>query len=850
MNYVISHYSPSSPGKGLTSNQEGAAIQSAIWALTTVQYPDWNIHTGTNYYHFLTAPNDANEANGGTAIRTRALAIASYAADHSMVYPSSIIVSPKITRIANGQPVTITATVYDNQGNPLPNTTVNFQTTSGTLSSSTGLTNSNGQVVITLSNVHYSSSVTVTASVSGNYGNLLYDNPLNPRQNLVAENILPQIVSDISIINSDDTANVILSQTVNSHVNIGDTVTYIVTARNKGPDIANGVMVYDIAPIGLNGVRVIPSTGTSYYNGTWVIPTLAIDGTATLTITGTASASMAGKTTTNTATRTAQDQYNSESNVTKASVFTYIPNDPVSIYVRNYLSNGLYNGWDCNNCPVFVADVQNNGPDDATNVQTQYILDNGMKFISLDTRGNGIATYDPDTNTITWDIGYMPNQGRVYMDIFFKIIKTGTLTSNHILTNVDQENTDTTHNSKARSFNVDITPKSADIQVTQDISNYTPRTGDIITITINTKNNGPDDTTGVTIQDILPAGLKFLTKNTNGKGTYDENTGTWDVGTLNNGESATLTITALVETTGTIKNTATKITPTQDTILDWNINNNSQQALINVGTSTYTPKVSVYIRNYLSNGLYSGWDCNNCPVFVADVQNNGPDDATNVQTQYILDNGMKFISLDTRGNGIATYDPDTNTITWDIGYMPNQGRVYMDIFFKIIKTGTLTSNHILTNVDQENTDTTHNSKARSFNVDITPKSADIQVTQDISNYTPRTGDIITITINTKNNGPDDTTGVTIQDILPAGLKFLTKNTNGKGTYDENTGTWDVGTLNNGENATLTITALVETESTEYLTNTATKITPTQDTILDWNINNNSQQQIIRTNLPS
>ena len=63
---------------------------------------------------------------------------------------------------------------------------------------------------------------------------------------------------------------------------------------------------------------------------------------------------MAGIYTTNTATRIAQDQYNSQSPVTKASVYT-IPfiNDPVSIYIRNMLSNGIYTGWDCNNCPVW-----------------------------------------------------------------------------------------------------------------------------------------------------------------------------------------------------------------------------------------------------------------------------------------------------------------------------------------------------------------------------------------------------------------------------------------------------------------------------------------------------------------
>ena len=64
VNYVISHYSPSSPSTGLTSNQMGAAIQCAIWALTTVQYPAYNSSNPTAYYHFLTAPNDALDSCG------------------------------------------------------------------------------------------------------------------------------------------------------------------------------------------------------------------------------------------------------------------------------------------------------------------------------------------------------------------------------------------------------------------------------------------------------------------------------------------------------------------------------------------------------------------------------------------------------------------------------------------------------------------------------------------------------------------------------------------------------------------------------------------------------------------
>jgi len=135
VNYIINHYSPTSPASGLTSDQEGAAIQSAIWALTTVQYPNYDPNNPGAYYHFLTAPNDAIDQSGGTAIRTEALNIVSYASAHSMVYPSSINVSPKIIKIANGQPITITATVYDNNGNPFKGATVNFQTTGGSLDS-------------------------------------------------------------------------------------------------------------------------------------------------------------------------------------------------------------------------------------------------------------------------------------------------------------------------------------------------------------------------------------------------------------------------------------------------------------------------------------------------------------------------------------------------------------------------------------------------------------------------------------------------------------------------------------------------------------------------------------------
>ncbi len=129
----------------------------------------------------------------GSYIRNTCLAIIN--ATQDMLYPSNIVLNPGITNAPNGQPENITATVYDQNGNPLSGVTVNFSTSSGSLNITQGTTNSNGQVTVTLTPPGNNTSISVTGYVSGNYGNLLYDNPAQPLQNLVAINILPNTVS-------------------------------------------------------------------------------------------------------------------------------------------------------------------------------------------------------------------------------------------------------------------------------------------------------------------------------------------------------------------------------------------------------------------------------------------------------------------------------------------------------------------------------------------------------------------------------------------------------------------------------------------------------------------------------
>ncbi len=92
-----------------------------------------------------------------------------------------------------------------------------------------------------------------------------------------------------------------------------------------------------------------------------------------------------------------------------------------------------------------------------------------------------------------------------------------------------------------------------DLELTKTVNNENPLVGSNIVFTLVVSNNntapGVSTATGVTVVDILPVGLTFVSSAAT-KGSYSNGTSTWTVGTLAPGESATLTITVTVATSG------------------------------------------------------------------------------------------------------------------------------------------------------------------------------------------------------------------------------------------------------------------------------------------------------------
>jgi gliding motility-associated-like protein/uncharacterized repeat protein (TIGR01451 family) len=96
---------------------------------------------------------------------------------------------------------------------------------------------------------------------------------------------------------------------------------------------------------------------------------------------------------------------------------------------------------------------------------------------------------------------------------------------------------------------------SADLSVEKTVNNVSPIIGNTTVFTIIATNNGPNNATGVEVNDVLQSGYSYVSSSATA-GSYNPALGVWTIGNLNNGTSATLVITVTVLADGNYVNTA------------------------------------------------------------------------------------------------------------------------------------------------------------------------------------------------------------------------------------------------------------------------------------------------------
>lgn len=635
-------------------------------------------------------------------------------------------------------------------------------------------------------------------------------------------------------------ADIQVNQSVNkTNPNFNEAVKVTTKVTNNGPDTATGVQVTTKLPKGL--IYVSDDSGGAYNptTGIWNIGTFNYgDSPKLLNINTRVNATGTIKTQ---AAKTAQTNADSKLDNNSQKAVLTVPK-AVDIRISHYLWYSAATYY-YSNTPVFVVDVRNVGNlDDATNINVRYTIADGFEYIALNTRGVGTAAYNSTTRTITWNIPYMPKgaettlYGTAFMNVYVRAIATGTktpnLTNNAQLLSVDQYDYNSANNQASLAITV---PEAHDIEVDQTFTRFANGGKSYVTYHIKATNNGPDNAVGVIIKDLLPVGLQWAYDD--GGIAYNHTTGIWTVGDISRGTTKTLNITAeILATTGSIKNTAFLTAPLTPAFIDWNYNNNAKTTVITL-SGTYTPNTDIRLYQYL---WYSAatYYYSNTPVFVVDVRNRGNDDVSNVVVSYKIADGYEYITLNTRGVGTATYDNITRTITWNIPYMPKGaeatlgGTAFMNVYVRAIATGANTQN--LTNTATLISPAYATPPTATLSITV-PLAHDIEVNQSVTG-TPKYNNKITINITATNNGPQDATGVTIKDLLPAGLQWVSDNSGG--AYNATTGIWTIGNIANG--ATLTLSILVKVIGTGTIQNIAFLTAPLTPAFFDWNYDNNLQ----------
>jgi uncharacterized repeat protein (TIGR01451 family) len=337
--------------------------------------------------------------------------------------------------------------------------------------------------------------------------------------------------------------------------------------------------------------------------------------------------------------------------------------------------------------------------------------------------------------------------------------------------------------------------QQADLALTKSVSNPTPNVGGTITFTVALSNQGPDQATGVIVQETLPAGVTFVSA-TPSQGSYSSGTGVWTVGAVANGASATLQLQATVISPNPQTNRASI---SHSDPFDPDSGNNTAAA-------TITPQqADLLITKSVSNPTPNVGDT---ITYTVTLSNSGPATATNVTVQDTLPAAVSLVSASpSQGSYVS------NTGVWSVGTVLIGPSPTLTITAHVNQASPGPNTASISHSDQFDPNTANNSAATSTN----PQAADLALAKRVNIPTPNVGDTVTFTVTLSNSGPSNATNVTMQDLLPAGLTFVSASPS-QGNYNSGSGVWTLGTVANGASATLQLLASVA--SPNPATNTA------------------------------
>ena len=595
---------------------------------------------------------------------------------------------------------------------------------------------------VTVSDVHNITNVAVVNSTTPD------PDPTNNKDN------------DTVYLNPDVTIKKTVSTRKSYH---GEIISWNITVTNNGPNDARNVYVIDQLPVGL---RFENSTRPNDYNpvtGRWNIGMLK-DGESITLIINTRVTVYDGYISNNATVYSSNDR---DLGNNYADDYTQVITEADVEIVKLVSNQTSHRGDEI----VWTIVVTNHGPNTAEDV---YVID----FLPT---ADLIQTREPERSKGhvshlgqrgLWTIGSLVNGENATLKLFTKVLST-----NKTIINAVNVTTSTYERNLSNNWAENLThvPPEADVAVIKHVDNFTPNKGDTVTWTISVVNNGPNVAENVIVNDVLPAGkLEYVSNTQPTKGAYYHDRGIWEVHDLAPGIRHSLTITTKVIDTGKITNEVNVTTDTYET----DLTNNYDNETIDVPAIADLEIIKLVSNKTSKYGDEIDW--------TVTVHNKGPNNARNVVVNDKLPAGLVYITH----NGPGLYDSAQGI--WQIGDLGINATVTLTITTRVnITNATITNVAVVTSTTPDN-DTSNNEANNTTDVD---PMADLAIYKVVSNASPQKGDNVTWIIVVINHGPDTAINAVATDILPANLTYVSHK--GNGTYDPNTGKWNIGDIEKG-----------------------------------------------------
>ncbi len=429
----------------------------------------------------------------------------------------------------------------------------------------------------------------------------------------------------------------------------------------------------------------------------------------------------------------------------------------------------------CSALPAFVpgSGFDNSGAGFVTWSRAARGLDFGGGFLFEDLNG--------DTVPVTWNTANMTANG-----------SPGALLLHH----------HNTEGSRTEIVPLD-TAQTADLSLTKGMSPASPNVGDNVVFTLTVTNNGPGAATAISVVDVLPVGMTYVSDN--GAGAYVPATGTWTIPALAAAASASLQITATLDTTSELENLA-RISASSP--IDPDPSDNSSRVIVNAPESA---DLDLAMTASTPTVLVGG-------SFDIDLTatNTGDDSAFSIAVNELFP-GFEPLAPTASTPSSGVYNPATGV--WSIPSLGAQTREDATLsltFTAPNMAGPLTNNGTAASTTAD-PDNANNAASATVTV-LSP--ATVSSTKTVAG-TFSVGGTVTYTVTLNNSSSFDqqnNTGDEFSDVLPSQLTLVSASaTSGTAvaTVGTNTVTWN-GSVPAGGSVTITITATIEA-GTEFQT---------------------------------